>query len=96
MPSSIYDLLETRKVSLEQAEVLDLARDIASGLAYIHGQRSVMHPWTIPAHHRDVLQAVPHCVDVDTPRQSAAVRRNPSRTCVLRNHRSYISIRSSF
>lgn len=41
MPSSIYDLLETRGVSLEQAEVLDLASDIASGLAYIHGQRLV-------------------------------------------------------
>lgn len=39
MPSSIYDLLETRGESLEQAEVLDLASDIASGLAYIHGQR---------------------------------------------------------
>ncbi len=59
MPSSIYDLLETREVSLEQAEVLDLARDIASGLAYIHGQRYVAHPWTIPTHLRDALQAVP-------------------------------------
>lgn len=39
MPSSIYDLLETRGMNLEQAEVLDLASDIASGLAYIHGQR---------------------------------------------------------
>lgn len=39
MPSSIYDLLESKGVSLEQAEVLDLAGDIASGLAYIHDQR---------------------------------------------------------
>ncbi|CAM9339472.1 unnamed protein product [Ectocarpus fasciculatus] len=38
MPSSVYDLLETRGVSLEQHEVLDLASDIASGLVYIHGQ----------------------------------------------------------
>lgn len=41
MPSSIYDLLETRGMSLEQAEVLDLASDITSGLTYIHGQRRV-------------------------------------------------------
>ncbi|CBJ30261.1 conserved unknown protein [Ectocarpus siliculosus] len=38
MPSSVYDLLETRGVRLEQHEVLDLASDIASGLVYIHGQ----------------------------------------------------------
>ncbi|CAM9665429.1 unnamed protein product, partial [Scytosiphon promiscuus] len=42
MPSSIYDLLETRGVKLEQHEVLDLASDIASGLAYIHGQSPVI------------------------------------------------------
>ncbi|CAM9920296.1 unnamed protein product, partial [Hapterophycus canaliculatus] len=42
MPSSIYDLLETRGLSLEQCEVLDMAVDIASGLTYIHGQSPVI------------------------------------------------------
>ncbi|CAN0141662.1 unnamed protein product [Pylaiella littoralis] len=37
MPSSIYDLLETRGLILDQAEVFDIASDIASGLSYIHG-----------------------------------------------------------
>lgn len=39
MPSSVYGLLETRGVRLEQAEVLDLAGDITRGLAYLHGHR---------------------------------------------------------
>ncbi|CAM9215529.1 unnamed protein product, partial [Laminaria digitata] len=37
MHSSIYDLLETRKVCLTQAEALDLAGDIGRGLVYLHG-----------------------------------------------------------
>lgn len=39
MPSSIYDLLETRRVRLTQAEALDLAGDIGRGLVYLHGHR---------------------------------------------------------
>ncbi|CAM9797702.1 unnamed protein product [Ascophyllum nodosum] len=36
MPSSVYDLLETRGVVLELPEVLDLASDICGGLVYLH------------------------------------------------------------
>lgn len=39
MPSSIYDILENRKIRLEQAEILDLAADVSHGLEYLHGHR---------------------------------------------------------
>ena len=39
MPSSVYDLLETRGVVLELPEVLDLASDICGGLVYLHEHR---------------------------------------------------------
>lgn len=42
MPSSIYDLLETRGLVLELSEVIDLASDICAGLAYLHGHRYIL------------------------------------------------------
>lgn len=47
MPCSLYDLIETQKVKLDLADILDLSIDIANGLHYLHSHEP-------PILHRDI------------------------------------------
>lgn len=42
MPCNLYDILETHKIKLSLAEVLDIALDIATGLEYLHSHNPII------------------------------------------------------